>query len=160
MSAAAGFVPSGRTRHWAALMHRYCAYIAPPTMATVLPINACAAADEPAFTTTPAPSLPTGMDSSSRPAMAFMNLSGTGAVTTGRAAVAETLAVLMSAAPNNSPRSEGLMGEARIRTSTSSGAGSGTATLARESSSSPLLGFFYDAGFGQSQRLPFDKRVA
>ena len=89
--------------------------------------------------TTPAPSLPTGIDSSSRPAMAFISFSGIGAVTTGLTPLPEYLAVLMSAAPNNNPRSDGLMGAASMRTSTSSGAGSGIATLASESSSSPLL---------------------
>src|SRR5262245_25104810 len=38
----AGVVPGGKTRHCAALMQRYCAYIAPPRMATVLPMSACA----------------------------------------------------------------------------------------------------------------------
>ena len=32
----------------ATFTQRYCAYIAPPTMATVLPSSACAAADDPA----------------------------------------------------------------------------------------------------------------
>ena len=121
----AGVVPSGSTRHCAAVMQRYCAYIAPPSSATVLPSSACAAADEPACTTTPAPSLPTGIDSSSRPAMAFIAASGTRAVTTGRSAVPEDLAVLMSAAPNSRPRSDGFIGAASTRTSTSSGSGSG-----------------------------------
>src|SRR5690242_16797747 len=58
----AGVVPAGSTRHCAALMQRYCEYMAPPSTATVLPISACAAGDEPACTTTPAPSLPTGRD--------------------------------------------------------------------------------------------------
>ena len=57
-------------------MQRYCAYIAPPMIATVLPSSACAAGEAPALTTVPAPSLPTGSDWSARPAMAFMNLSG------------------------------------------------------------------------------------
>src|SRR5438105_3504581 len=51
----AGVVPGGNTRHCTALMQRYCEYIAPPRMATVLPISACAAGDAPAWTTTPAP---------------------------------------------------------------------------------------------------------
>ena len=58
----AGVVPGGSTRHVTALTQRYCEYMAPPTMATVLPISACAAGDAPAWTTTPAPSLPTGID--------------------------------------------------------------------------------------------------
>ncbi len=92
------------------MTHRYCEYIAPPKMATVLPSSACAAADEPAPTTTPAPSLPTGIDWSSRPAMLVIRPSGMRAVTTGFAGVPDCLAVLMSAAPNRSPRSEGLIG--------------------------------------------------
>ena len=58
----AGVVPGGRTRHCTALMQRYCEYMAPPRMATVLPSSACAAGEAPACTTTPAPSLPTGRD--------------------------------------------------------------------------------------------------
>ena len=53
-----------------AFRQRYCAYIAPPIIATVLPISALAASDDPVLITTPAPSLPTGIDSSSRPAIA------------------------------------------------------------------------------------------
>ena len=45
------------------------------------------------------------------------------AVTTGLSAVPEALAVLMSAPPKRSPWSEGLMGEASMRTITSSGFG-------------------------------------
>ena len=44
------------------LMVRYCVYIAPPIIETVLPISALAASEDPALTTTPAPSLPTGSD--------------------------------------------------------------------------------------------------
>ena len=58
----AGVVPGGSSRHCAALMTRYCEYIAPPRIATVLPTSFCAASDVPAATTTPAPSLPTGSD--------------------------------------------------------------------------------------------------
>src|SRR3978361_2005211 len=42
--------PSGRTRHAAALTTRYCEYIAPPAIPTVLPRSACAADDDPAAT--------------------------------------------------------------------------------------------------------------
>src|SRR5438046_5367564 len=83
----AGVVPGGNTRHCTALMQRYCEYIAPPRMATVLPISACAAGDVPAWTTTPAPSLPTGSDCSRRPAIAFVAAGGMLAVTTGSCAV-------------------------------------------------------------------------
>ena len=134
----AGVAPSGKRKHCSAATHRYCEYMAPPSTATVLPSSACAAADAPASTTTPAPSLPTGMEASSRPAMPFMAASGTRAVITGRSAVPDKRAVLMSAAPNSSPRSDGLMGDASMRTSTSSGPGRGTGTLASDTSSSPL----------------------
>jgi hypothetical protein len=55
----------------------------------------------------------------------------------GLAAVPEALAVLRSAPPNSSPWSDGLMGEASIRTMTSSGFGSGVATVASDSSRMP-----------------------
>ena len=108
-------------------------------MATVLPISALAASEDPVLITTPAPSLPTGMDSSSRPAMAFMPASEIFAVITGDSFVPDALAVVMSAAPTKRPRSDGLIGEASTRTTTSSGAGSGVGTLARDISSSPLF---------------------
>ena len=134
----AGVVPSGRGRHCSILMQRYCEYIAPPKRATVLPSSACAASEEPASTTTPAPSLPAGIDWSTRPAMLLIGPSGMLAVITGFAAVPDCLAVLMSAAPNRRPMSEGLMGAASTRTTTSSGLGAGIGTLTSESSISPL----------------------
>jgi hypothetical protein len=121
------------------LRQRYCEYIAPPIMATVLPISALAASDDPVLTTTPAPSLPTGIDSSSRPAMALIAASGTFAVITGASLVPDAFAVVISAAPTRSPRSDGLIGDASTRTTTSSGPGSGVATSASDSSSSPLF---------------------
>src|SRR5450432_4853947 len=108
----AGVTPSGSGSTSAALRQRYCAYIAPPIIATVLPINAFAASEDPVLTTTPAPSLPTGIDSSSRPAIAFIAPSGTFAVITGASFVPDAFAVVMSAAPISSPRSDGLIGEA------------------------------------------------
>ncbi len=99
-------------------------------------IRACAAAELPAATTVPAPSLPTGRDCPSRPAMALMARSGTDAVTTGNSAVPEYLAVDMSAAPKSSPMSDGLMGVACTRNTISSAAGSGVGVLTKESSSS------------------------
>src|SRR2546425_12434178 len=99
----AGVVPGGNTRHCTALMQRYCAYIAPPRIATVFPISACAAGDAPAWTTTPAPSLPTGNDCSQRPASAFSTAGERLGVTTGLAVGPEALAVLMSAPPKRSP---------------------------------------------------------
>ena len=51
---------------------RYCAYMAPPATATVLPANAWASAEDPALTTVPAPSFPTGIDLPTRPARALI----------------------------------------------------------------------------------------
>ena len=135
----AGVVPSGSGRHSRTFSVRYCVYIAPPIMATVLPISAFAASDEPVLITTPAPSLPTGMDSSSRPAIARIAPSGTFAVMTGASLLPEAFAVLISAAPMRSPRSDGLIGAASTRTTTSSAAGSGVGTSTSEISSSPLF---------------------
>src|SRR4030081_1383581 len=112
----AGVVPAGSGRHSLTFRQRYCAYIAPPIMATVLPASAFAASDDPVLITTPAPSLPTGTS-----------------------LVPDVLAVDISAAPISSPRSDGLIGEASTRTRTSSGPGSGIGTLASDSSSSPLF---------------------
>src|SRR5260370_18492714 len=116
---AAGVVPEGSGSTSAAFRQRYCAYIAPPIIATVLPISALAASDDPVLTTTPAPSLPTGIDSSSRPAIAFIAASGTFAVITGESFVPDAFAVVISAAPTRSPRSDGLIGEPSTRTTTS-----------------------------------------
>jgi hypothetical protein len=69
--------------------------------------------DAPASTTMPAPSLPTGIDWSRRPAIARISLSGTFAVRTGRSALPDAVAVLMSAAPNSRPMSDGLIGAPR-----------------------------------------------
>src|SRR5450631_2567304 len=135
----AAVVPDGNAMTSFALTQRYCAYIAPPIIETVLPISALAASDEPVLMTTPAPSLPTGIDSSSRPAMAFIAASGTLAVITGDSFVPDALAVDISAAPTRRPRSDGLIGEASTRTRTSSGPGSGVGTLKSDISSSPLF---------------------
>src|SRR5580692_2271324 len=135
----AGVIPSGSTRQSPARIVRYCAYIAPPIIATVLPISAFAASDDPVLTTTPAPSLPTGIDSSSRPAMARIAASGTCAVITGASLVPDALAVVMSAAPTRRPRSDGLIGEASTRTTTSSADGSAIGTLTSDISSSPFF---------------------
>src|SRR6195952_5810346 len=135
----AGVIPSGSGRQSLTFRQRYCAYMAPPIMATVLPISAFAASDDPVLMTTPAPSLPTGIDWSSRPAMAFIAASGTLAVTMGASLVPDILAVDISAAPTRRPRSDGLIGEASTRTRTSSGPGSGVGTLASDNSSSPVF---------------------
>src|SRR5437899_11569923 len=99
----AGVVPGGNTRHCTALMQRYCEYMGPPRIATVLPISACAAGDAPACTTTPAPSLPTGSDCSRRPAIAFITAGEMVAVTAALTAVPDAVAVLKAAPPNSSP---------------------------------------------------------
>jgi hypothetical protein len=59
------------------------------------------------------------------------------AVTTGLSAVPEALAVLRSAPPKRSPWSEGLMGEASMRTTTSSGFGEGVGAVASDISTMP-----------------------
>ena len=134
----AAVVPAGSGRHCSTLTQRNCEYIPPPRTATTLPRRAWAAGDDPALTTTPAPSLPAGIDWSTRPAMALISFSGMLAVTTELSAEPDTRAVLMSAAPKRSPRSEGLIGAASTRTTTSSGPGPGVGTRRRESSSVPV----------------------
>src|SRR5215475_2400301 len=112
----AAVVPSGSGWHSLERIQRYCAYMAPPIIETVLPISALAASDDPVLTTTPAPSLPTGMDSSRRPAIAFIAASGTFAVMTGAALVPDALIVPTSPAPIRRPMSDGLIGVASTRT--------------------------------------------
>ncbi len=126
-------MPSGSSRHRLTSTQRYCAYMAPPAAATVLPSRACAAGDEPAATTGPAPSLPTGIEMPTRPATARMAASGSGAVTTGLSGGPLATAAATSAPASSNPRSEGLMGVASTRTSTSVGPGSGTSTVSRDS---------------------------
>ena len=135
----AAVVPGGKGRHCAAFTQRYCEYISPASTATVWPRSCRAGSEAPAVTTRPAPSLPTGSDWSNRVAIDFISPAGMLAVTIGRSAVPAWRAVLMSAAPNNNPRSDGLIGAASTRTTTSSGPGCGTGTSASDSSSSPLL---------------------
>src|ERR1700758_3663769 len=129
--------PSGRTRHAEASTARYCEYMAPPAIATILPTRAWAAEDDPAATTVPAPSLPTGSDLSSRADSAPRVAFATGAVTTGRSGVPATFAVVMSALAMRRPKSDGLIGEASTRTNTSLAPGFGTGTSCSESSSVP-----------------------
>ncbi len=133
----AGVVPSGSTWQSDALRQRYCAYMPPPIIDTVLPSRSFAFA--PALTTTPAPSLPTGSDWSSLAARPFRVCGGTLAVTTVASPLPDTFALLMSAGPNSRPRSDGLSGVASTRTTTWSSVGSGTFTLASEISSVPSL---------------------
>ena len=110
---------------------RYCEYMAPPIAATVRPSSACAAGDAPAATTSPAPSLPTGMLWPRRAAMLGMARSGMRAVATGRSAVPVTCTVDKSAGPSSRPMSDGLMGVACTWISTSSGPGVGTGVGSR-----------------------------
>ena len=58
-------------------------------------------------------------------------------MTTGWSAGPDALALVMSAPAKSSPWSEGLMGEASMRTITSSGFGSGVETATSESSRVP-----------------------
>jgi hypothetical protein len=88
-------------------------------MATSLPIRAWASGSDPAATTTPAPSLPTGIDCPVRPASPRMVWGGIDAVTTGLSGVPLLVAVSRSAVAINRPRSDGLIGAASIRTNTS-----------------------------------------
>ena len=135
----AAVVPAGRGWQSVAFRSRYCAYIAPPIIDTVLPSSACAASDEPALITVPAPSLPTGIAWSRRAAMKGSACSGTLAVILMAAPLPDALAVLMSAGPSSRPRSDGLIGVASTLTKTWSGPGSGIGTSASDSSSSPLF---------------------
>src|SRR3984957_19709896 len=129
--------PSGRTRHAEASTARYCEYIAPPAIATLFPRRAWAADDDPAATTVPAPSLPTGRDLSSLAASPPRAACAIEAVTTGRSGVPATVAVVRSAPAVRRPKSDGLIGEASMRTSTSLAPGVGTGTSCSESSSVP-----------------------
>src|SRR3954468_11111213 len=101
--------PSGRTRHAEASTALYCEYIAPPASPTVFPTRAWAAEDEPAATTVPAPSLPTGSDLSTRAESAPSEPAANGAVTMGRSGVPDTVAVVISALASSRPRSDGLI---------------------------------------------------
>ena len=82
-----------------------------------------------------------GSDWPARSIIPRRSASGTGAVTTGASRVPENLALLMSAAPNRRPMSDGLIGVASMRTTTSSGPGSATGTRASDSSSSAPSSF-------------------
>lgn len=90
---------------------------ATPARATVLPMRTFAWS--PVATTTPAPSLPTVIGTPRRPAMARRPASGIAIVVRRDDPSPVVFAVEISAAPNNSPRSDGLTGAASIRTTTS-----------------------------------------
>src|SRR6185295_4934130 len=106
-------------------------------IATVFPSSACASCDEPAATTTPAPSLPTGIDWPLRDARPRNVCGGIGAVTTGLSSSPVDVAVSASAVASSSPRSDGLIGAASMRTSTSFGCGWGVSIVAMDNSSCP-----------------------
>src|SRR6516165_5743483 len=108
-------VPSDSTRHAEASTARYCAYIPPPAIPTGLPTRACAAEDDPAATTVPAPSLPTGSGLSTRAESPFSAASLNVALTTGRSGVPAVVALDMSAPAMRTPKSDGLIGEASTR---------------------------------------------
>src|SRR5271169_5374861 len=129
--------PSGKTRQVEASTTRYWVYIAPPAIPTLLPKRACAADDDPAATTVPAPSLPTGSDLSTRAESARSVSFVSDAVITGRSGVPATCAVVMSAPARRSPKSDGLMGEASTRTNTWLTEGTGVGTSCSDSSSMP-----------------------
>ena len=135
----AAVVPAGRGWQSVAFSSRYCAYMPPPIIDTVLPSSACATSDEPALTTVPAPSLPTGIAWSRRAAMKGRACPGTLAVTLVPAPLPAVLAVVMSAGPMSSPRSDGFIGVASTLTTTWSGPGSAVVTSDSVSSSSPPL---------------------
>src|ERR1700738_3811194 len=102
-------VPSRNTRPAEAPPARYCVYIAPPAIPTVLPTSAWAAEDDPAATTVPAPSLPTGSGLSTRIERPSSAPAGNVAVTIGRCGVPATAAVAMSAPATRTPKSDGLI---------------------------------------------------
>ena len=136
-AASFGVASSWTTRASAALARRYCAYIAPPSTATVLPTRCCAS--DPASITTPAPSLPTASDCPTRPATIRISCGGMRALKATSSPSPVILAAERSAGPMSSPRSDGLMGVASTRTRISSAPGLGIGTLARESSRSPSV---------------------
>ena len=129
---------SGNARHCSAGRQRYPAYISPPNMPTRRPNKACAASPDPAAITRPLPSLPTGSQWPTLGAMALMAAGGTSNTKAGcpSRSVARTLD--KSAAPNMSPRSDGLMGAASIATSTSPAPGSGIDTSTKAHSTVPF----------------------
>ena len=82
-AACAAVMPRGRTRHSAADIQRWRAYMSPAIAATVRPIRDCAAWELPAATTVPAPSSPTAVEASLRDRIAFNDAAGTGATSSG-----------------------------------------------------------------------------
>ncbi len=129
-----GVVPSGITRHCPACKVLYFAYIAPPSIATVLPISACASSDDPALTTTPAPSLPQASALPTLGATYGCMASGIFALIIGLSDAPTASAVVISAKAKSIPISDGLIGDACISTTTSSSPGSGTSAVSSRSS--------------------------
>mmetsp|Transcript_31942 Transcript_31942/g.91667 ORF Transcript_31942/g.91667 Transcript_31942/m.91667 type:complete len:200 (-) Transcript_31942:250-849(-) len=82
-AACSGTMPSGIGWHAAACTVRYWDHISPPMTPTTFPRRAWAWGDEPALTTTPAPSLPTDNDLPNRPSRAPIFAAGILAERTG-----------------------------------------------------------------------------
>ena len=131
----ATLAPSGRMMQSRAFSLRTVVYIAPPSMPTVLPIMSDTS--DPAAITVPAPSLPTAMDSPTRPFTMFMVPLCRSIVSSGRSALPPLFMVERSAGPSSRPRSDGLIGVASTRTTTSSAAGASMVTSSRLSTSVP-----------------------
>src|ERR1700733_8451731 len=127
--------PAGNNKQSAILATRYWAYIPNVRVATRRPSHA--RASSPASTTTPAPSLPTSIAWSSRPATDASRDWGTTAVAIGRSAVPPAVKVDASAGPTNIPKAEGVIGLASTRTTTSAAAGTGTTASSNDNSSFP-----------------------
>ena len=112
---------------------RYCAYIAPPATATVLPSSAWRRQTSRRRPRCRRPRCPPA-SACRRALRARMAAAGSGTVTTGPVGRAAATAAVTSAPASSRPRSEGLIGAASTRTSTSSGPGAGTSTVSRDSS--------------------------
>src|SRR6185503_15991684 len=136
-AACCAVVPLGNTSASTAFATLNCEYIEPLATATSFPMSACAAGDDPALTTVPAPSLPTGMDSSKRALNAGIARSRMLAVRTGLAVAPDCFAVFMSTGPRSRAMSDGLIGVASTRITISSAAGSGVGTETSETSRTP-----------------------
>ena len=126
------------TKQLAAGTHLYCEYIAPPAKPTVLPIISFTFS--PASTTTPAPSLPTCIDSSILCFIAPIRAGCIFIVVIVSSSDPDVLIDEISAAKlKRSPRSDGLIGAASIFISTSSADGVGTFEVFIDSSMFPSL---------------------
>ena len=131
-------VPSGSSRHSDTSTLRNWEYICPPAAETVFPRSACAAGEDPAAITVPAPSFPTAIDSPSLPESERRKLGSIGALATGKPSRSVTCVLETSAPARSSPRSEGLTGAASTRMTTSFSFGTGIGISTNVSSSVPL----------------------